>query len=184
MKALVLAIAVCVALAVGAGCGESGDDASSSTATESNGAGGDKGAVVVKSEATNGTTSKRVRLDKTEPTITPPGGPPPKKLIVKDLEEGTGPPAKYGDELTMMYGSRIYTTGRVFSSTWKTGKPVTFKFGEGEYNAGWETGLPGMRVGGRRELIVPGGFTGRTGIPTTPGPQGTVIYVLDLLAIN
>jgi peptidylprolyl isomerase len=125
-----------------------------------------------------------VKIDKTRPKVTVPKGPPPKKLVVRDLEEGAGPPAKYGDELTIMYAARYYTTGKPFSASWDWGKPTTFELGAGKYDAGWETGLPGMRVGGRRELIVPGGFTGRTGFPPGSGPEDTLVYVVDLFAIN
>ncbi len=211
MKALVLAIATCLALAVGAGCGSSGDDASSAStesnaaSSESNAAGqgegpqpgsapgeiqsgtragylSSNGTGVAVSDPTRGAKPTRVTVDKTRPTITAPQGPPPKKLIVKDLEEGTGPPAKHGDELTIMYAGRYYRSGKPYAASWDWGKPVTFKLGAGQYDSGWETGLPGMRVGGRRELIVPAGFEGRTGVKSKV--EKNFIYVIDLFAIN
>lgn len=160
MKAPILAtVAVCLTLVV-AGCG--GDDSSAG----SNAA-----------ESPSGTVG-------TEPSVELPKGAPPKKLVVKDLREGDGEEAKNGDELTTQFVA-AYVTGERFESSWEPGnRPFTFRLGADESSPGWERGLPGMRVGGRRELIIPPKLTSRFGVPPGTGPEQTLVYVIDLLEIN
>jgi peptidylprolyl isomerase len=121
---------------------------------------------------------------KTKPVVKVPSGPPPKNLEIKDLEEGSGPAAKPGDEVTVQYVGVNYRTGKQFDASWDRGEPFTFRLGEGLVIEGWEQGIPGMKLGGRRELIIPpelGYGYGRTeGIP----PGSTLIFVVDLLAVE
>jgi peptidylprolyl isomerase len=124
-------------------------------------------------------------LGKTKPKVEVPKGPPPKKLVVKDLEEGKGPAAKLGDEVSVEYVGVVYKTGKQFDASWDRGEePFTFELGSGGVIAGWEQGIEGMKVGGRRELIIPPelayGSEGGGSIP----PNSTLIFVVDLLAIN
>jgi FKBP-type peptidyl-prolyl cis-trans isomerase len=113
-----------------------------------------------------------------------PKGAPPTELVVRDLEEGSGPAAKPGDEVTVHYVGVNYRTGKEFDASWDRGEPFTFKLGEGLVVEGWEQGIPGMKPNGRRELIIPpelGYGYGRTeGIP----PGSTLIFVVDLLAVK
>ncbi len=208
MKALALAIAAFAAVAFAAGCGGGdGGGTASATGSSNRGATGSSAPKAsepaatgptesgspkatgshepgeVESNAVPGATPQWVKIDKTRPKVTAPGGTPPKKLVVNDLEEGTGPPAKYGDEVTIMYAGRFYN-GEDFSASWDWGKPTTFELGGGSQDAGWETGVEGMRVGGRRELIVPGGYRGKYGFPPGSGPEDTLVYVIDLFAID
>ncbi len=121
-----------------------------------------------------------VKIDKQRPKVTVPDTPPPRQLMVRDLEEGTGPPAEEGDEVTIMYFGRYYETGKLFSASWDWGEPTTFKIGAGAEGEGWEEGLKGMRVGGRRELIVPSRMT----TPGNVNPDvGALLYVIDLFAL-
>src|SRR4051794_13713988 len=92
---------------------------------------------------------------KQEPTIRPRAAKPPTKLVVRDLERGTGAVATPGKTLTVDYEGAHYDTGKPFDSSWSTGTPFTFVLGAKQVIAGWEQGVEGMRVGGRRELIVP-----------------------------
>jgi peptidylprolyl isomerase len=121
---------------------------------------------------------------KSKPEVEVPSGPPPKKLEIKDLEEGSGPAAKPGDEVTVHYVGVNYRTGKQFDASWDRGEPFTFKLGEGLVIEGWEKGIPGMKPGGRRELIIPpelGYGYGRTeGIP----PGSTLIFVVDLISVG
>lgn len=80
-------------------------------------------------------------------------GPPPKKLVVKDVEVGTGKMLTKGSIGFFRYRNFDYRTGQQYEDWW--GKPFVTRFGEGESLGAWEKGLKGMRVGGRRELIVP-----------------------------
>ena len=118
-----------------------------------------------------------------KPKVKAQGWPPPKTLVVKDLIEGKGPPAKVGDELTVEYHGIFYTSGKPWSSTWEnTPFPLTFTLGSGEQMGGWEKGLRGMKLGGRRRLAIPPDFIYSE--PRGTGPEDTLLYVIDLLALN
>jgi peptidylprolyl isomerase len=107
------------------------------------------------------------------PEVPVPHGPPPKKLVVKVLEEGSGPVVKKGDVAKARYINVDYRTARVYEDNWDPPQPTEFNFGYGETLGAWETGMKGMRVGGRRELIVPASQSyGKV-------PQ---IYVIELMA--
>lgn len=163
MKALMLVIAVCLALAV-AGCG--GDDDSTSGSTESSG-----------STAAESTTAK-----KTKPKVVVPKGAPPKKLTVRELEEGSGAEAKAGDEVTVQYVGVNYKSGKEFDASWDRGEPFTFGLGAGQVIPGWDQGVEGMKVGGRRELIIPPELAyGEAGSPPAIPPNETLVFVIDLL---
>jgi len=100
-------------------------------------------------------------------------GPPPSKLIVKDVEVGSGRTLTDGRTATLRYRNFDYHSGQRYEDWWD--QPFVTGFGKGESLGAWETGLKGMRVGGRRELIVPAKEAyGRV-------PQ---IYVLELIAVR
>ncbi|HEX4109896.1 MAG TPA: FKBP-type peptidyl-prolyl cis-trans isomerase [Solirubrobacteraceae bacterium] len=125
---------------------------------------------------------------KSEPTITVPKGPPPKTLKVINLVTGTGPAIKTGDSLTGNYVGVLYKTGKVFSSSWTTGTQgfnFTLKAGVGGVIAGWVQGLQGMRVGGRRQLIIPPALAyGATGSPPTIPGNSTLVFDVDIDSLN
>jgi peptidylprolyl isomerase len=122
--------------------------------------------------ATSMTKLERAKL--TEPKVEPPNGPPPKKLVVLDLKKGSGAAAKKSDVVLLDYVGESYETGKVFESTWSPGEGPR-RFPLNEVIKGWEDGLTGMRVGGRRELSIPSRLAYDT---------GPLIYVVDLLAIE
>jgi peptidylprolyl isomerase len=110
----------------------------------------------------------------TAPRVKAPSGPLPTELVVNDLREGSGATLKPGDQLVVDDVGISYRSGEEFETTWgKEGRPSRFPLNE--VIEGWEKGLPGMKVGGRRELIVPSKMA---------YGQGPVIYVVDLLAIE
>ena len=167
MKALILTIAACLALLV-AGCG-GGSDSSSSGST----AGGETSAA----ESSGG--------EKTKPKVTVPKGAPPKKLEVKEIEEGSGEEAKSGDEVTVQYVGVDYKNGKEFDSSWSRNEPFSFTLGAGEVIPGWDQGVEGMKVGGRRELIIPPNLAyGEAGAPPAIGPNETLVFVIDLLEVG
>jgi peptidylprolyl isomerase len=128
------------------------------------------------STPTHGPLSKK-------PTITAHKGPAPKRLVIKDIIKGHGPMAKNGDVLTVNYVGALYSNNKVFDSSWRRDEPFTFPLGQREVIEGWERGLAGMRVGGRRELIIPAALAyGSKGSPPTIPPNSTLIFVVDLLA--
>jgi peptidylprolyl isomerase len=122
---------------------------------------------------------------KTRPEVKPPQGPPPKKIVTKEIEEGSGRAAKPGDVVTVQYVGVNYRTGSEFDASWNRGEPYAFRLGAHEVISGWDIGIKGMKVGGRRELIIPPNHAyGTTGSPPAIPPNETLIFVVDLEAIN
>lgn len=120
----------------------------------------------------------------TAPTVVVPPGPPPTQLESADLRVGTGPAATAGDQVTVQYVLATYSTRKVIQSSW-TSQPFQFTLGEGQVIPGWDKGVVGMRVGGRRELIIPpslgyGAQSPGSGI----APNDTLVFVVDLLKIG
>lgn len=171
MKSFFLILAACAALAV-AGCGSSSDSTtgSSEATTES---------------TESATTESSPAAKKTKPTVTVPKGAPPKKLEIKELETGSGAEAKAGDEVTVQYVGVNYKSGEEFDSSWSRNEPFAFGLGAGQVIPGWDQGVEGMKVGGRRELIIPPELAyGEAGSPPAIPPNETLIFVIDLLAVK
>lgn len=116
-----------------------------------------------------------------KPKVALPKDPPPKRLVVEDLKQGAGPAARAGDELVFHYVEVDYETGREYDSSWDRGKAFSFTLGSRELIRGWEEGLEGMRVGGRRELITPPRWAFEPGGVGNVPPNRTLIFVVDLL---
>jgi peptidylprolyl isomerase len=122
-------------------------------------------------------TSKR-------PVIPRPSGSPPRKLQKEDLVRGKGPKAKPGDTLTVHYAGVAFSTGDEFDASWNSGEPFRFPLGQGQVIEGWDKGLVGMKRGGRRMLTIPPELAyGTAGSPPAIGPNETLVFVVDLLAI-
>lgn len=109
------------------------------------------------------------------PKVTVPPGPPPKNLVVRDLKEGFGAVARHGQRLGVQYVGVNYRTGEEFEVFWGKSGPFHFAFGTGEVRKGWDIGLKGMKVGGRRELILPSRLAYGT---------GPLLYVVELVSIE
>jgi peptidylprolyl isomerase len=92
-------------------------------------------------------------------TVEVPDGPPPENLVIKELEQGQRPVAKSGDEVEILYVDALYSTGEVVSLA-IPGTPFHLELGARGSVPGWEKGIVGMSVGGRRELIIPAGLAG------------------------
>ena len=119
------------------------------------------------------------------PTVTVPAGAPPTGLQSADLIVGTGREAAPGDQVTVQYVLATYSTKKVIQSSW-TSTPFSFVLGEGQVIPGWDQGVAGMHVGGRRELIIPPSLG--YGASPPQGAQGiaandTLVFVVDLLSI-
>jgi peptidylprolyl isomerase len=122
---------------------------------------------------------------KKKPKITVPKGEPPAGLQIKDLKEGDGATAQSGDNVTVDYVGVAYSTGKEFDASWDRGEPFPFQLGAGQVIPGWDQGVAGMKVGGRRELTIPPDLAyGETGAPPDIGPNETLIFVVDLRKIN
>jgi peptidylprolyl isomerase len=168
-----LTISLCVALALAlavAGCGGGNDDSSSTQAS---------------SEATATEQSGESTNLNAKPKVTVPDSPAPKKLEEKEIVEGADAEAKAGDEVTVQYVGVGYDSKEEFDSSWSRNEPFTFTLGAGEVIPGWDQGVAGMKVGGRRELTIPANLAyGPTGSPPVIGPDETLIFVVDLLAVD
>lgn len=121
-----------------------------------------------------------------EPKIAVPSGPPPTHLVIKDLVKGIGTTAAKGSQISVNYVGALYKTGKVFDASWTRHQTFgPFALGAGAVIKGWDEGLVGMKVGGRRELIIPPSLAyGKAGSPPTIPPNSTLIFVVDLLAVN
>jgi peptidylprolyl isomerase len=129
-------------------------------------------------------TPKTGRLS-VEPKITVPSGAAPTKLVTRDLITGTGAFARTGDTITVNYVGALYKNGTVFDASWKHNQTFTTPLGAGAVIPGWDQGLVGMRVGGRRLLIIPPSLAyGRSGSGSAIPPNSTLIFIVDLLAVS
>ncbi len=115
------------------------------------------------------------------PTITAPTGNPPQELVTEDVIAGSGATAEANSTLTVHYTLMAWSTGEVVESSW-SGEPATF--GLNQVILGWQQGIPGMKVGGRRLLVIPPalGYGEAGGGPI--GPNETLIFVVDLINIS
>ena len=119
---------------------------------------------------------------KGEPTVPPVSGKPPTTLVVKDLKTGTGPAVKAGQTLTVNYVGVSCSTGAAFDASYPRKQPFSFPLGKGQVIQGWDKGLVGMKVGGRRELVIPAAMGyGATGSGSIK-PNETLIFVVDLVS--
>jgi peptidylprolyl isomerase len=131
------------------------------------------------------TTPKPPPALASKPVVNVPSGPAPAKLVTTDLVPGTGKTVQSGQTVTVNYVGVLYKTGKEFDSSWKTGQPARFPLTPGGLIQGWLQGIPGMKVGGRRELIIPANLAyGKSGRPPTIPPNSPLVFVVDLLAVS
>jgi peptidylprolyl isomerase len=174
-----------------AGCGESTEP---STA--------DKFAQRAAEEAENrpaAAPEKPVEATKVEPTtgegdlgskprIPKSSGEPPKELVAQDLIVGDGREAKSGDQVAVQYVGVTFKDNKEFDASWKGGKPgkaFEFQIGAGNVIQGWDRGVVGMKVGGRRKLIIPADQAyGAQGSPPNIGPNEALVFEIDLKKVS
>ncbi len=156
MKSLVL-VSICLALFILASCGSDGSTGSTSL--------------------TSGKQAESASDSVRPPRVRVPPGPPPKRLIVRDIRRGSGaaiPPNKHV-QVNTNFVAVSYRTGKTYEVRWQPKGSFSIGFGPGLEIKGWEKGLVGMRVGGRRELVVPSELA---------YGQGALVYVVDLLGVE
>jgi len=120
-----------------------------------------------------------------KPEIDPPDGPPPSDLDVTDLRDGDGEEATEGRTVQVHYVGVAHSTGEEFDASYNRGEPLSFRLGVGQVISGWDQGVQGMKVGGRRRLVIPPHLAyGDRGAGGVIGPGETLIFVVDLVAVR
>ena len=121
----------------------------------------------------------------TKPEIEFPGDTPPTELVIEDITVGDGAEATPGDAIQAHYVGVAHSTGEEFDASWNRGTPLPLTVGVGQVIAGWDQGLLGMKVGGRRRLEIPPhlGY-GARGAGSAIGPNETLIFVCDLVSVD
>lgn len=110
---------------------------------------------------------------------------PPSELAIEDLAVGEGTEATAGGTVEVHYAGNAWSTGKQFDASWDRGETFKFRLGAGQVIAGWDRGVAGMRVGGRRRLVIPPGLGyGSRGAGGAIGPNETLVFVVDLLDIH
>jgi peptidylprolyl isomerase len=120
-----------------------------------------------------------------KPTVNVPGGDAPSDLEIDDLTVGDGEEAKPGHTVLVHYVGVAFSNGREFDSSWNRNEPFDFRLGAGDVIAGWDRGVAGMRVGGRRQLTIPSHLAyGERGAGNVIRPGEHLVFVVDLLGVN
>lgn len=121
----------------------------------------------------------------TKPRIPPQEGDPPKELVAQDVIVGTGAEAKDGDQVSVRYVGVLFSNGKEFDSSWKRNEPFQFTIGAGNVIQGWDQGVIGMKVGGRRRLIIPPDLAyGAQGQPPSIPANATLVFDIDLKKVG
>lgn len=120
-----------------------------------------------------------------KPDVTIPAEAPPTELVADDLEVGDGNEATAGCNVTVHYVGVSWSTGKQFDASWDRMEPFRFGLGQGQVIQGWDDGVQGMKVGGRRRLTIPPhmGY-GAQGAGGVIAPNETLVFVVDLLEVN
>ena len=167
-----------------AGCGSSGSSSTIGVGNENKG----DSALAKSSAPAASTPTTPTATAKTptsgplskKPSVSIPAGGAPTKLEVKDIIKGTGPAATVAKPVTVNYVGVLFKGGKEFDSSWKRSEPATFPLSG--VIPGWTKGIPGMKVGGRRELIIPAALAyGPQGRPPTIPKNAPLVFVIDLL---
>ncbi|WP_372735740.1 FKBP-type peptidyl-prolyl cis-trans isomerase [Nocardioides sp.] len=110
---------------------------------------------------------------------------PPTDLVITDLSVGEGEEATAGNAVSVHYVGVALSSGEEFDASYNRGEPLKFRLGVGQVIAGWDQGVQGMKVGGRRQLVIPPhlGY-GDRGAGGAIKPGETLIFVVDLLGVG
>jgi peptidylprolyl isomerase len=124
-------------------------------------------------------------LSAERPQIEQPAGDVPFELGIEDLVVGDGEEATAGQKVTVHYVGVSFSTGAEFDASWDRGQPFEFKLGKGQVIPGWDAGVEGMKVGGRRKLTIPSAMAyGARGAGGVIKPHEPLVFVVDLLSVR
>jgi peptidylprolyl isomerase len=170
VKFLALIAVICSGIALAA-CGDGGSTAATTQATQASTTAPKQEPAPKKPPGTN--ASEPIAGVSSPPKVSVPPGSPPTDLVVKDLKIGKGPIARPYSRLAVNFVAVDFNSGKVFETRWS--RPFVFEYDHGLPMQGWEEGLAGMRVGGRRKMLVPSHLA---------YGEGSIVYVVDLLAVE
>jgi peptidylprolyl isomerase len=115
----------------------------------------------------------------------PPGETPPGELVIEDIEEGEGAEAGSGSMVEVHYVGHSWSNRQQFDASWDRGEVFSFRLGAGQVIPGWDQGVTGMKVGGRRRLVIPPKLAyGKSGAGGVIGPNETLVFVVDLVGVG
>ena len=115
----------------------------------------------------------------------PAGEAPPAELVIEDIEVGDGEEAKAGHNVEVHYAGNAWSTRQQFDASWDRGETFSFQLGAGQVIGGWDQGVAGMKVGGRRRIVIPPelGY-GSQGAGGAIKPNETLVFVVDLIGVS
>jgi peptidylprolyl isomerase len=115
----------------------------------------------------------------------PAGEAPPAELVIEDIEVGTGDEAKAGHTVEVHYAGNAWSTRQQFDASWDRGETFSFRLGAGQVIGGWDQGVAGMKIGGRRRIVIPPelGY-GSRGAGGVIKPNETLVFVVDLVGLS
>ncbi len=120
-----------------------------------------------------------------KPTVGPVGGTPPADLVIEDITIGDGQEVQPGQWATVHYVGVSFDSGAEFDASWNRGAPFSFPLGGGRVIDGWDQGVVGMKVGGRRKLVIPPHLAyGNRGAGNAVKPGETLVFVVDLVGVQ
>lgn|SRR6266481_8869197 len=124
-------------------------------------------------------------MTQSKPNVEVPAGDPPNDLVIDDLIVGEGPEATPGQQVSVHYVGVAHSNGKEFDSSYSRNSPFSFGLGAGQVIQGWDRGVAGMRVGGRRQLTIPASMAyGDRGAGGVIKPGETLVFVVDLLGVR
>jgi peptidylprolyl isomerase len=124
-------------------------------------------------------------MTQSKPNVEVPAGNPPTELVIDDLIVGEGPEATPGQQVSVHYVGVAHSNGKEFDSSYSRNTPFSFGLGAGQVIQGWDRGVAGMRVGGRRQLTIPASMAyGDRGAGGVIKPGETLVFVVDLLGVR
>ena len=188
MRARTIALLATAAVGLGA-CGDDEDDtdlpaAIPATPTETATAPATTTGTTTMATGTGGKTLKISRDLSSKPEIPEPTGKEPTKLVTEDVVVGDGAEAKSGDNVVVHYVGVLFENGEQFDASWDNGQPFPFVLGQGNVIPGWDQGVEGMKVGGRRLLTIPPDLAYGEAGQGSIGPNETLVFAVDLLNVS